>query len=49
MEIHKLEALRIITEIKENVHTCCALIMEPDKVLDLLNKLEEYITSISVD
>ena len=30
-------------EIKENVNTCCAITMEPDEVLELLEKLESYI------
>lgn len=37
------EALEIIEEIKENVNVCCAITMEPDEVLDLLDKVEIYI------
>ena len=39
----KQEALSILAEIKDNVHTCCAITMEPDQVLILLDKLESYI------
>lgn len=37
------EALDILEEIKENVNVCCAITMEPDEVLDLIEKLEEYL------
>lgn len=39
----KEEALDILEEIKENVNVCCAITMEPDEVLDLIEKLEEYL------
>ena len=39
----KQEALRILEQIKENVNTCCAITMEPDEVLELIDKLESYI------
>jgi|TARA_R110000796_G_scaffold205393_2_gene321408 hypothetical protein len=41
--VSKEEALEILEEVKENVNTCCAITMEPDEVLDLIEKLEEYI------
>jgi hypothetical protein len=41
--VDKQEALSILKDIKENVHTCCAITMEPDQVLVLLDKLESYI------
>jgi hypothetical protein len=41
----KEQALEILKEIKENVNVCCAITMEPDEVLVLLDKLEEYITN----
>ncbi len=37
------EALSILEEIKENVNTCCAITMDPDDVLDLIEKLENYL------
>ena len=39
----KEEALDILEEIKENVNVCCAITMDPDEVLDLIEKLEEYL------
>ena len=39
----KEEALSILEEIKENVSVCCAITMEPDEVLELIDKLEEYL------
>jgi hypothetical protein len=41
--VDKQEALRILEEIKENINVCCAITMEPDEVLVLVDKLEEYI------
>jgi len=41
--LDKLEALRILEEIKENVNTCCAITMDPDDVLILMDKLKSYI------
>ena len=37
------EALEILEEIKENVNVCCAITMEPDEVLVLIDKLKEYL------
>ena len=37
------EALEILEEIKENVNVCCAITMEPDEVLVLIDKVEEYL------
>ncbi len=37
------EALRILEEIEENVNTCCAITMEPDDVLVLIDKLKDYL------
>ena len=39
----KQEALRILEDIKDNVNVCCAITMEPDEVLVLIDKLEEYL------
>ena len=44
--MNKEEALEILEEIKENVNTCCAITMDPDEVLDLIEKLEEYLQKI---
>ena len=39
----KQEALCILEEIEENVNTCCAITMDPDDVLVLIDKLKEYL------
>jgi hypothetical protein len=41
--VTKNEALEILDEIAENVNTCCAITMEPDEVLVLIDKLKSYI------
>ena len=41
--VDKQEALKILGEIKENINICCAITMEPDEVLELLDKIEVYI------
>ena len=41
--VDKQEALRILEEVKENINVCCAITMEPDEVLCLIDKLESYI------
>ena len=42
----KEEALDILLEIEENVNVCCAITMDPDEVLDLIEKLEEYLENV---
>ena len=37
------EALEILEEIEENVSICCAVTMEPDEVLELIDKLREFL------
>ena len=37
------EALKILEEIEENVSVCCAVTMEPDEVLLLIDKLREIL------
>ena len=37
------EALEILEEIEENVGVCCAVTMEPDEVLELIDKLKEIL------
>ena len=36
-------ALEILEEIEENVGVCCAVTMEPDEVLLLIDKLREIL------
>ena len=37
------EALEILEEIEENVSICCAVTMEPDEVLELIDKLKNFL------
>ena len=39
--------LEILEEIEENVGVCCAITMEPDEVLGLIDKLKEYFKLMS--
>ena len=41
----KEEALKLLEEIEENVNVCCAITMEPEEVLELIDKLKEIIKS----
>ena len=41
--MNKDEALQVLEEIKENVNVCCAVTMEPEDILELIEKLESYI------
>ena len=41
------EALEILEEIEENVNVCCAVTMEPDDVLDLIDKLKKFLNEKS--
>lgn len=36
-------ALELLTQIEENVSVCCAITMEPDEVLALIEELREEI------
>ncbi len=42
----KEEAIEILEEIEENVGTCCAITMEPDEVLVLIDKLKEFLENV---
>lgn len=37
------EALEILEQIEENVNVCCAITMDPDEVLELIDKLKDYL------
>ena len=37
------EALEILSQIEENVSVCCAITMEPDEVLALIDKLRKIL------
>ena len=40
------EALEILAEIEENVHTCCAITMDPEDVESLIIKLREILENL---
>ena len=40
------DALKILSEIEENVNTCCAITMEPDNVLKLIEQLRTIIKEL---
>ena len=37
------KAIEILEEIEENVSVCCAVTMEPDEVLELIDKLKKFL------
>ena len=37
------EALEILDKIEENVSACCAITMEPDEVLALIDRLRQIL------
>ena len=37
------KALKILEQIEENVNICCAVTMEPDEVLELIDKLKKIL------
>ena len=39
------EALEILEKIEENVSVCCAITMDPDEVLALIEELREILKS----
>ena len=41
------EALEILEQIEENVNVCCAVTMEPDEVLELIDRLKKFLNEKS--
>jgi hypothetical protein len=37
------KAIKILDTIEENVNICCAVTMEPDDVLNLIDKLRKFL------
>ena len=37
------KAIEILNTIEENINVCCAVTMEPDEVLELVDKLREFL------
>ena len=41
------KALKILEQIEENVNICCAVTMEPDEVLELIDRLKKFLNEKS--
>ena len=41
--MNKEEALEMLESIAENINICCAITMEPDDVLVMVDRLREYL------
>ena len=39
------EALELLKKIEENVSVCCAITMDPEEVLEMIEKLREVLES----
>ena len=37
------KALEILNTIEENINVCCAVTMEPDEVLELVDRLRKFL------
>ena len=37
------KAIEILDTIEENINICCAVTMEPDEVLELVDKLKKFL------
>ena len=42
------KALELLTQIEENVSTCCAITMEPDEVLALIEELRKILENKNI-
>ena len=41
------KAFEILDTIEENINICCAVTMEPDEVLELIDKLKKFLNEKS--
>ena len=41
------KAIETLDIIEENINVCCAVTMEPDEVLDLIDKLKKFLNEKS--
>ena len=46
LKVMKDKALELLELISENVSVCCAITMEPDEVLELIEQLKEEIENL---
>ena len=37
------KAIEILNSIEKNINMCCAITMEPDEVLELIDKLKKFL------
>lgn len=42
----KTKALELLEQIEENVSVCCAITMEPEEVLEMIEQLREEISNL---
>ena len=42
----KNKALELLEQIEENVSVCCAITMEPEEVLEMIEQLREEISKL---
>ena len=42
------KALELLTQIEENVSVCCAITMEPEEVLALIDELREILENKNI-
>jgi len=42
----KDKALKLLEQIEENVSVCCAITMEPEEVLEMIEQLREEISKL---
>jgi hypothetical protein len=42
------KALELLTQIEENISTCCAITMDPDEVLALIDELRKILESKNI-
>jgi hypothetical protein len=46
LKVMKDKALKLLDEIEANVSTCCAITMEPDEVLVMIEQLRDEINKL---
>jgi hypothetical protein len=46
LKVMKDKALELLEQIEANVSTCCAITMEPDEVLEMIEQLRDEINNL---
>lgn len=44
--MNKDQALELLESIEENINICCAVTMEPDEVLVMVDKLKDFLKNL---